>query len=249
MAGHSQFKNIMHRKGAQDAKRAKMFTKLLREVMVAAKFGDDPESNPRLRTAMYAARSANVPKDRIAGAVNKASNPAEGENFEEIRYEGYGTAGVAIIVEALTDNRNRTASEVRSSFTKYGGNLGESGSVSFMFTKVGSIVYPASAGSTDAFFEATIESGANDCQSDEYQHEVYCNPDDLNSVRDFFEAKFGTPEAANLTWKPNTLQMLNVEEGERLLKMLDALEDCDDVQNVIGNFQLPDELLHKLSKD
>lgn len=249
MAGHSQFKNIMHRKGAQDAKRAKMFTKLLREVMVAAKIGPDPESNPRLRTALAAARSANVPKDRITGAVSKASNPAEGENFEEIRYEGYGTGGIAIIVEALTDNRNRTAAEVRSSFTKYGGNLGESGSVSFMFTKVGAITYPASAGSADAFFEATLEAGANDCQSDEYQHEIYCNPDDLNSVREFFEAKFGMPESANLTWKPNTLQMLSVDEGERLLKMLDALEDCDDVQNVIGNFQLPDELLQKLAKD
>ncbi len=249
MAGHSQFKNIMHRKGAQDAKRAKMFTKLLREVMVAAKFGADPESNARLRTAMYAARAANVPKDRIVGAVNKASNPTEGENFEEIRYEGYGIAGVAIIVEALTDNRNRTASEVRSSFTKYGGNLGESGSVSFMFTHVGQIVYPLSAGTADAFFEATVESGANDCETDDYQHSIYCNPDDLNSVREFFEAKFGAPESASLTWKPNTLQILTSEEGEKLLKMLDALEDCDDVQNVIGNFQLPDDLLQKLAKE
>ncbi len=249
MAGHSQFKNIMHRKGAQDAKRAKMFTKILREVMVAAKLGSDPEFNPRLRTAIYAARVANLPKDRITSAINKASNPAEGENFEEIRYEGYGTAGVALIVEALTDNRNRTASEVRASFTKYGGNLGESGSVNFMFTRVGSIIYPAVAGSAEAFFEATVESGANDCVSDEYQHEVYCDPDNLNSVRDFFEAKFEAPESANLTWKANTLQMLSVEDGEKLLKMLDALEDCDDVQNVIGNFQLPDELLQKLAKD
>ncbi|MCE2991547.1 MAG: YebC/PmpR family DNA-binding transcriptional regulator [Candidatus Jidaibacter sp.] len=249
MAGHSQFKNIMHRKGAQDAKRAKMFTKLLREVMVAAKSGPDPDSNSRLRTAMYAARAANVPKDRITAAVNKASNPAEGDNFEEIRYEGYGTAGIAIIVEALTDNRNRTASEVRSSFTKYGGNLGESGSVSFMFTRVGSISYPASVGSADELFEAVIEAGAEDCESDEYQHQIYCEPDQLNNVREFLEGKFGMPESANLTWKPNTLQMLSVEEGEKLLKMLDALEDCDDVQNVIGNFQLPDELLTKLAKD
>ncbi|MDF3048029.1 MAG: hypothetical protein K0R73_1147 [Candidatus Midichloriaceae bacterium] len=249
MAGHSQFKNIMHRKGAQDAKRAKMFTKLLREVMVAAKLGPDPDSNSRLRTAIYAARAANVPKDRITAAVNKASNPAEGDNFEEIRYEGYGTGGVAIIVEALTDNRNRTASEVRSSFTKYGGNLGESGSVSFMFARVGAIAYPASAGSADAIFEAAIEAGADDCQSDEYQHQIYCEPDQLNNVREFLESKFGMPESANLTWKPNTLQMLSVEEGEKLLKMLDALEDCDDVQNVIGNFQLPDELLQKISKE
>jgi YebC/PmpR family DNA-binding regulatory protein len=249
MAGHSQFKNIMHRKGAQDAKRAKMFTKLLREIMVAAKISADPESNPRLRTAMYAARSANVPKDRISAAINKASNPAEGENFEEIRYEGYGTGGVAIIVEALTDNRNRTASEVRSSFTKYGGNLGESGSVSFMFTQVGMITYPVSTGTAESVFEATVESGALDCESDEYQHSIYCNPDDLNNVREFFEPKFGAPESAKLTWKPNTLQMLSMEDGEKLLKMLDALEDRDDVQNVIGNFQLPDELLQKLAKD
>lgn len=246
MAGHSQFKNIMHRKGAQDAKRAKMFTKILREVFVAAKSGGDPDHNPRLRSALIAGRNANVPKDRIQAAITKATSPGDNENFEDIRYEGYGPGTVAIIVEALTDNKNRTASEVRSSFTKHGGNLGESGSVNYMFRRVGMIVYPATAGSPDEFLEATIEAGGNDCQSDENTHEITCEPDMLGEVRDYFEKKYNTSESAALTWIPNTLQTVSVEDGEKLLKMIDALEDCDDVQNVIGNFQLPNELLEKL---
>lgn len=249
MAGHSQFKNIMHRKGAQDAKRAKIFTKILREVLVSAKSGGDPDHNPRLRSALIAARNANVPKDKIAAAITKATSPGDNENFEEIRYEGYGPGTVAIIVEALTDNRNRTASEVRSSFSKYGGNLGEAGSVNFMFRRVGMIVYPAAAGTPDEFLEATIEAGGNDCQSDENTHEVTCDPDMLAEVRDYFEKKYGTSESATLTWIPNTMQAVSVEQGETLLKMIDMLEDCDDVQNVIGNFQLPDELLEKLGKE
>lgn len=237
MAGHSQFKNIMHRKGAQDAKRAKIFTKVLREVSVAVKeAGAEPEHNPRLRAAIATAKAANLPKDRILAAVEKASNPASADNFEEMRYEGYSPGGAAIIVEALTDNRNRTAAEVRAAFTKFGGRLGETGSVSFMFRRVGVLVYPKTSGSDDQFFESTIESGASDCHSSEEGHEIICEPDTFHEVRDFFEKKFGEALSSALTWKPNSLHKINSDDTLKLEKMIDALEDCDDVQNVIGNY-------------
>lgn len=243
MAGHSKFKNIMHRKGAQDKKRAKLYTKLLREVTVAAKISGDPESNPRLRTAMKAARDANVPKDRITAAISSGSDPKSGSNYEDIRYEGYAPGGIALIVEALTDNRNRTASEVRSSFTKFGGQLGESGSVSFMFRRVGSISYPLEAGSAESFFESALEAGADDCVSDEDSHEITCEPDSLAEVREVLEQKFGTPQSAVLTWRPNSYIRVEGDDAQKLIKLLDALEDCDDVQNIVGNFDIPEELL------
>lgn len=246
MAGHSQFKNIMHRKGAQDKKRSKIFTKLLREVTVSAKAGVDPEYNARLRTAIIACRNANVPKDKISGAVDKASNPAENSNFEDMRYEGYAPGGIALIVEALTDNRNRTASEVRAAFAKFGGQLGETGSVSFMFKRVGAISYPVLAANFDEMFEAVIEAGGDDCLSDEESHEIICEPDSLNEVREVLEKKFGTPESAALTWKPVTIQKVSDEDGEKIVKLLDALDECDDVQNVVGNFELSEGLLAKM---
>ena len=239
MAGHSQFKNIMHRKGAQDAKRAKIFTKVLREVSVAVKeAGAEPEHNPRLRAAIATAKAANLPKDRIIAAVEKASNPASADNFEEMRYEGYSPGGAAIIVEALTDNRNRTAAEVRAAFTKFGGRLGETGSVSFMFRRVGVLLYSKAAGLEDQFFEATIESGASDCHSNDDGHEIICEPGAFHEVRDFFEKKFGEALSSALTWKPNSLHKIGSEDALKLEKMMDALEDCDDVQNVIGNFEI-----------
>ena len=249
MAGHSQFKNIMHRKGAQDAKRAKLFTKMLREVTVAAKINTDIEHNPRLRNAIQAARTMNIPKDKIENAINKASKPLEGGDFDEIRYEGYGPGGVALIVEALTDNRNRTASEVRSAFTKFGGQMGETGSVSFMFKRVGVILYPITAGEPEAFLEATIEGNGSDCLSKDGYHEIICEPELLNEVRQYLENKFGIAENATLTWKPNTITLLADLEGEKLLKMLDAFDNCDDVQNVIGNFELSETLMKKLAND
>lgn len=246
MAGHSQFKNIMHRKGAQDAKRAKLFTKILRNISVAAKEGGaDPEHNSKLRLAINAAKEANIPKDRVTQAIQKATNPNEADNFEEVRYEGYGPGQTALIVEALTDNRNRTASDVRSSFSKHGGNLGETGSVNFMFKRVGVIVYPDSVANNDEIFEATVEVGGDDCLNEDGLYEIICMPEGFNEVRAKLEEKFGAPNSAEVTWKPNSTQMLSVEDGEKLLKLLDALEDCDDVQNVIGNFELPPELLEK----
>ncbi len=247
MAGHSQFKNIMHRKGAQDKKRAKLFTKLLREITVSAKSNQDPSSNPRLRSAILAARTANVPKDNIAKAISKSSSSASADNFEEIRYEGYGPGGIAIIVEALTDNRNRTASEVRSIFTKHGGALGETGSLSFLFTRVGLILYPIALGTADAFLEAAIEANGDDCFSSDTHHEITCKPDVLNEVRDALEKLFGPPDSASLTWKPNSLQIVSNDDAEKLLKMIDALDECDDVQNVIGNFELSDAALEKFA--
>lgn len=246
MAGHSKYKNIMHRKNAQDAKRAKLFTKIIREVTVAAKSNPDPEHNPRLRTALIAARGANIPKDRINAAITSSSN-SDNSNFEEIRYEGYGAGGVAIIVEALTDNRNRTASEVRAAFTKFGGQLGETGSVSFMFKRIGLIVYPSSVASPDALLEATIEGGGDDCQSNEEIHEIITNPDSLAEVRDFLESRFGAPEVAEITWKPVNSQAIKDEDAEKLLKMIDVLEDLDDVQKVIGNFEFSEAFLSKVS--
>lgn len=239
MAGHSKFKNIMHRKGAQDAKRAKLFTRVLREVSVAVKEGgDEQEHNPRLRAAIIGCKNANIPKDRIQAAIEKASNPSLADNYEEMRYEGFSPGGAAIIVEALTDNKNRTASEVRSAFSKFGGRLSETGSVSFMFRRVGVIIYPKNAGTDEAFFEAAIESGGTDCESFDECHEITCEPDNFSEVRDWLEKKFDTAESASLSWKPLNLHKINDEDALSLSKLIDALEDCDDVQNVIGNFEI-----------
>ena len=248
MAGHSKFKNIMHRKGRQDAKRAKVFTKLIRELTVAAKTGQpDPDMNPRLRTAIAAAKSANMPGDTMNRAIKKGSGGDDDTNYEEIRYEGYGPAGVAVIVEALTDNRNRTASEVRAAFTKYNGNLGETGSVSFMFERVGLIVYGAGAASPDDMFDEALEAGAQDVESTDAGHEVTCDPDDFSKVRDALEAKFGDAEGARLDWKPQNSIAVDEKNAETLLKLLGALEDNDDVQRVAANFDIDDDVLERLS--
>ncbi|MBX6369844.1 MAG: YebC/PmpR family DNA-binding transcriptional regulator [Rhodospirillales bacterium] len=247
MAGHSQFKNIMHRKGAQDKKRAKIFTKLIRELQTAARQGlPDPAANPRLRAAIAAARAANMPKDTVERAIKRGSGGEGGESFEEVRYEGYGPGGVAVIVEALTDNRNRTASEVRAAFAKAGGNLGETNSVSFMFDRVGEISYPAAAATADAMFEAALEAGAENVESGEEIHLITTLPDDLNAVRDALEAKFGTPESARLAWRPKSTTPTEGEAADRLLKLLETLEDSDDVQNVYANFEISDEAMARL---
>ena len=248
MAGHSQFKNIMHRKGAQDAKRAKQFAKLAREILVAAKMGmPDPAMNPRLRSAIAAARGANMPKDRIDRAIKQGSGGTDTTNYEEIRYEGYGPGGVALIVEALTDNRNRTASEVRAAFNKFGGSLGETGSVGFMFNRVGEIVYPQDVADEEAMFEAALEAGANDVDSGGETHAVTCEPDQFNEVRDALEAKFGDPESAGLTWKPQTMTPVDEDHARTLMKLIDVLDDNDDVQAVSANFDIDDEVMERLS--
>ncbi len=247
MAGHSQFKNIMHRKGRQDAKRAKVFTKLSREITVAAKVGGpDPSMNARLRGAIIAARAQNMPKDNIERSIKKASVD-DGANFEEVRYEGYGPGGIAVIVEALTDNRNRTASEVRSAFTKHGGNLGETGSVNFMFDRVGLINYPADTASADAMFEAALEAGAQDVVSTSDGHEITCEPDDFSDVREALVEKFGEPETGNLDWKPQNSIPVDEDAAGTLIKMLDVLEDNDDVQRVAANFDISDDVMERLS--
>ncbi|MGA0393354.1 MAG: YebC/PmpR family DNA-binding transcriptional regulator [Rhodospirillales bacterium] len=248
MAGHSQFKNIMYRKGAQDKKRAKIFAKLIRELTVAVKSGlPDPDSNPRLRSAIAAARAANMPKDNIERAIKKASGGDEGDNYEEVRYEGYGPGGVAIIVEALTDNRNRTASEVRTAFSKHGGNLGETGSVNFMFERVGLIHYTGDAASADEMFEAALEAGAQDVKSDNSGHDVTCDPDDFSTVRDALEEKFGQAESARLDWQANNSVAIDENAAETLINLLDALDDNDDVQRVASNFEVSDDILERLS--
>ncbi len=248
MAGHSQFKNIMYRKGAQDAKRAKVFAKLIRELTVATRSGlPDPAMNPRLRSAIAASKAANMPKDTMERAVKRGSGPGEGENFEEIRYEGYGPGGVAVIVEALTDNRNRTASEVRSAFTKFGGTLGETNSVSFQFRRVGLIRYVADVASANDMLEAAIEAGADECESDESGHELICAPDDFNDVREALEQRFGAPQSAELGWKPNTTVGIDEEQAEGLFKMIETLDDNDDVQKIATNFEVTDQIMEKLS--
>jgi YebC/PmpR family DNA-binding regulatory protein len=248
MAGHSQFKNIMHRKGAQDAKRAKVFTKIIRELTVAARSGlPDPAANPRLRAAVIAARGANMPKDTVDRAIKRGAGGEDGTNYEEVRYEGYGPGGVALIVEALTDNRNRTASDVRTAFTKSGGSLGETNSVSFMFSRFGEVTYPAKTASSDAMLEGAIEAGADDVESGEEEHAVLCAPDDLSAVRDALEEKFGPASSAKLVWRPATSAPVGDEEvAQSLLKLIDVLEDNDDVQTVYANFDIPDELMAKL---
>ena len=246
MAGHSQFKNIMHRKGRQDAQKSKLFGKLAREITVAAKLGTpDPAMNPRLRAAIVAARQENMPKDNIERAIKKAIG-GEGDNYDEIRYEGYGPGGVAIIVEALTDNRNRAASDIRSYFTKAGGNLGETGSVAFLFDRTGVIEYDAAAASDDAMLDAAIEAGADDVISSESGHEIYAQPENLREVAKALEAKFGEPRKAALTWKPQNTVAVDDDTGEKLLKLMDALNEHDDVQNVFANFEISDALMAKM---
>lgn len=247
MAGHSQFKNIMHRKGRQDAVRSKMFSKLAREITVAAKLGmPDPAMNPRLRLAIQNAKSQSMPKDNIERAVKKAQG-GEGENYEEVRYEGYGPAGVAVIVEALTDNRNRTASNVRAAFTKSGGSLGETGSVAFMFDRVGEIVYKPEAGDADAVMEAAIESGAEDINSDEHGHTILCGFEDLGEVSKALEETLGEAESVKAVWKPQTSTPVDEEKAESVLRLIGVLDDDDDVQNVYANFEVDDETMAKLS--
>jgi YebC/PmpR family DNA-binding regulatory protein len=252
MAGHSQFKNIMHRKGAQDARRARQFAKVIREITVAARSGlPDPASNPRLRAAIIAAREVNMPKDTVDRAIKKATGAGGGEDYVEVRYEGYGPAGVAVIVEALTDNRNRTASDVRSAFSKHGGALGETNSVSFLFNRLGVIRYPFASASPDDMLEAAIEAGAENVESsaagDSIGHEITCATDDFFQVRDALEARFGPPESARLDWRPTTSVTLDEERAAGMLKLIDALEENDDVQNVYANFDIPEQVLQRLS--
>ncbi|MGV0879551.1 YebC/PmpR family DNA-binding transcriptional regulator [Martelella sp. FLE1502] len=247
MAGHSQFKNIMHRKGRQDAVRSKMFSKLAREITVAAKMGTpDPDMNPRLRLAIQNAKAQSMPKDNIERAVKKASG-GDAENYDEVRYEGYGPGGVAVIVEALSDNRNRTASNVRSIFTKAGGALGETGSVAFSFDHVGEIVYKPEAGDADAIMEAAIEAGAEDVVSDEDGHTIYCAFEDINEVSSALEKALGEAESVKAIWKPQNTIPVDEERATSLMKLIDNLEDDDDVQNVYSNFEVDDEVMAKLS--
>ncbi|MEK9673466.1 MAG: YebC/PmpR family DNA-binding transcriptional regulator [Rhodospirillaceae bacterium] len=246
MAGHSKFKNIQHRKGRQDAKRAKVFGKLGRELSVAAKGGPDPAFNAALRLAIANAKAQNMPNDVIKRAIDKAQG-SDADSYEEIRYEGYGPGGVALIVEALTDNRNRTASELRAAFSKNGGNLGETGSVAFMFDRVGEIVFPAAVASGDAMFEGAVEAGADDVVSDDDYHTVTCQPDDFAAVRDTLEEKFGEPEEARLSWKPQTPIAVDEETAGSLLRLVDILEDNDDVQRISAAFDVDDEIMERLS--
>jgi YebC/PmpR family DNA-binding regulatory protein len=248
MAGHSQFKNIMHRKGKQDAKRGKVFTKLIREIMTAARNGlPDPAHNPRLKAAVNAAKAENMSKDTIERAINRGSGNEDGVIYEEVRYEGYGPGGVALIVEALTDNRNRTASEVRSIFTKNGGSLGETNSVAFNFARKGSIVYPAAAASSEAMFEAAVEAGADDVASGDDVHEVVTEPDALGGVRDALEARFGAAKEAKLVWRATNTIPVGEEAAKDVFSLVEALEDSDDVQAVHANFDVPEDVMQRLS--
>ncbi|HUE63713.1 MAG TPA: YebC/PmpR family DNA-binding transcriptional regulator [Rhizomicrobium sp.] len=247
MAGHSQFKNIMFRKGKQDKERSKLFAKLSREITVAAKSGlPDPAHNPRLRTAIIAAKAESMPKDNIERAITKAVG-GTGENYDEIRYEGRGPGGVAIIVETMTDNRNRTSADVRAAFSKYGGTMGETGSVSFMFDHVGVITYPAGKGSEDEMLEAALETGANECISTSESHEFLTGMEDFASVRDALEAKLGAPASAAIVWRPQNTVEVNDEAGETLMKLVEVLDDHDDVQNVYGNYAFSDALIAKIA--
>ena len=246
MAGHSKWANIQHRKGRQDAVRSKMFSKFSKEITVAAKMGDpDPEKNPRLRLAVKEAKANSMPKDNIDRAIKKAIG-GDAESYDEIRYEGYGPNGVAIIVEAMTDNRNRTASNVRSTFTKRGGNLGETGAVSFMFDRKGQIVYAASAGSADDVMMAAIEAGAEDVESGEDGHVIWCADTDLNDVATALEAALGESETAKLVWRPQTTTELDLDAARSLMGLIEALEDDDDVQSVTANFEISDEVMEQL---
>lgn len=246
MAGHSKFKNIQHRKGAQDKKRSAQFSKLSREITVAAKMGmPDPDMNPRLRLAVNAAKAQSMPKDNIQRAIDKAAG-GDAESYDEMRYEGYGPGGVAIIVEALTDNRNRTATNVRTAFSKNGGNLGASGAVSHGFDRMGLITYPISAGDADSVFEAALEAGAEDVEPSEDEHSIWTAMDSLHEVAKALEATLGEAESAKLAWKPQVLVEVDEANAATLLKMIDALEDDDDVQTVWGNYDVSDEVMAKL---
>ena len=245
MAGHSQFKNIMFRKGAQDAKRSKIFSKLGREITVAAKAGlPDPEKNAKLRAAIIAARKENMPKDSIERAIKKAQG-ADAANYEDVRYEGRGPGGISLIVEALTDNRNRTGSDVRALFSKFGGQMGET--VAYMFDRLGQLQYPAGKASADAMLDAAIEAGADDCQSTDQVHDLYCAPDNLNEVREALEKRFGPATAAKLVWRPQNTVPVEGDAAETLLKLLDALDDHDDVQNIFANFEMSEATMAKLT--
>ena len=247
MAGHSQFKNIMHKKGRADKARSKLFSKLAREITTAAKLGmPDPAMNPRLRAAVLAARAENMPKDNIERAIKK-SQGGETESYEDMRYEGYGPGGVAVIVETLTDNRNRTAGDVRAAFTKSGGNLAETGAVSFMFDHVGVVEFETKVADADAMLEAAIEAGADDVVSNENGHEIYTALDSLGSVAKVLEAKFGEPRKAALMWKPKNTMAIDDDKGEKLINLLDVLNEHDDVQNVYANFEVSDALMQKMS--
>jgi len=247
MAGHSQFKNIMHRKGKQDSVRSKMFSKLAREITVAAKSGlPDPSMNASLRLAIQNAKAQSMPKDNIDRAVKKASG-TDGENYEEVRYEGYGPGGVAVIVVALTDNRNRTASNVRSTFTKAGGALGETGSVSFSFDRVGEISYKLAVGDADKVMEAAIEAGAEDVTTDEDGHAIICAFEDIGEVSKALESSLGEAETVKIIWKPQNTIPVDEDRAISLMKLIDILEDDDDVQSVFSNFEVSDEVMAKLS--
>ncbi len=246
MAGHSKWANIQHRKGRQDKLRSKLFSKLSKEITVAAKMGDpDPDKNPRLRLAVKEAKAVSMPKDNIDRAIKKATG-GDAEDYEEIRYEGYGPNGVAVIVETMTDNRNRTASTVRSTFTKNGGNLGETGSVGFMFDRKGEVTYPAEVGDADTVMMAAIEAGAEDVQSSEDGHTIICADTDLNEVATALEAELGESESTKLIWQPTTTTEMDLEAMQKLMKLIDALEDDDDVQRVTANFEASDEVMEQL---
>lgn len=246
MAGHSQFKNIMHRKGAQDAKRARMFAKITREIIVSARMGPDPSANPRLRAAIAAARTANMPKDNVDRAIKKAIGGEDTANYEEVRYEGYGPGGTALIVESLTDNRNRTASEVRSAFTKSGGNMGESGSVAFMFDRLGLIHLPKSVGTFEDVFEKAVEAGADNLEDSDDGYDVLTSVDDFASVREVLSQSYPDLGEAKLVWRPQNTISVDEEAARKILKLIDTLEDSDDVQNVYCNFEISDEIMVKL---
>ncbi len=249
MAGHSKWANIKHRKGAQDAKRAKIFSKLGREITVAAKLGgDDPGMNPRLRLAISTARGQSMPKDAIERAVQKGIGGGDGDNYEEMRYEGYGTGGVAIIVDTLTDNKNRTAAEVRAAFTKHDGNLGTTGSVSFMFDQMAEVVFPIDKASADEMFEAALEAGASNVESNDEYHEIQCSTEDFADVRDALEEKYGEPERQGLIWVPNVTTEVDEAQASSIMGLIDALEDNDDVQKVTANFDVSDEIMEKLAE-
>lgn len=245
MAGHSKFANIKHRKGAQDKKRAKVFSRLGKELTVAARSGTDAASNPRLRTALAACRAANMPKDNIERVLKKAEG-GEGEMYEEIRYEGYGPGGTALIVEAMTDNRNRTASEVRAAFNKYNGSLGETGSVSFMFDHIGEIIFAPEATDADTMFEAALEAGADNVESDENGHVISCAMGDFNTVREALEEQFGAPSEAAIVWRAQNLVEVSEDHAKGLLKLMEVLDDNDDVQSISSNFDIADDILAAL---
>lgn len=248
MAGHSKWANIKHKKGKADAQRAKLFSKLGREIFIAAKLGGpDPDMNPRLRLAILTARSQSMPKEAIEKNTLKGSGTAgDGEDYEDVRYEGYGKGGVALIVDCLTDNRNRTAAEVRAAFTKFNGNLGETGSVNFMFDRIAEIVFPIDKASADDMFEAAVEAGADNAESDDEYHIITCATEDFATVRDALEAKYGEPERQGLIWKPNVNTEVDEDTAGTILKLIDQLEDSDDVQTVTANFDISDEIMEKL---